>query len=146
MYVNNFLEHTFLSLWAKYKKENSLSESHRNTYMLGLFRGISETLKISKESVKEEYASNKAKSQSQSKSEQLSYENNYQLALKHFDAVTSSKEITAKAFPDEKIVNKSSKVKVSSAGHLDNGYNDGKKVSIRKGLDSDSSDSGKYLK
>lgn len=137
-YVNNFLENCFISSWNAYKKENGLSEKHRNTYMLGLYRGIVENLEKSKEQAKNEYAKQQVQSQNQTDA--------YALALKNFDLITSCNEITKKAFPDTNIKTKTANIGVSDKDHLDNGYDDGKKVAIRKGLNSNSDNSGKLLR
>ena len=43
-YVHGFLKKSFKSLWISYKKDNGLSESSRQSYYYGLFKGLDEQL------------------------------------------------------------------------------------------------------
>lgn len=55
IYIYNFLTTSFKSLWADFKKTNGLDDTKRQSFYIGLHKGLKERLDLSKKSFESEY-------------------------------------------------------------------------------------------
>lgn len=118
-FLNSYLTNSFFNLWHNFYRRNPqvTVSTARESYFLGLYRGLGKKLKEAKEQAEQAIA-NEAKA-------------NYSLVL-----TNSAKELgeaVEKFFPDIKY-SKGSSINVKSDDALNSGFNDGQKINVHAGL------------
>lgn len=118
-YLYDFLTRTFKECWANYKKETKCDNSLKQTYYLGLYRGLDEKLSATRKKVESEYG------------------------------LVVVKDEKLQDFISEQFGKTRSEGRTSVQNRDENAYSSGKadgaNITIRKGISS-SSESGRYLK
>lgn len=120
-YIHSFLTRKFKELWVVYKKENDLPSSYKQSYYAGLMTGLDQQLTEKRQSTEQEYGIVLVDDPALNKFMNDAFNNNLKDSNQKF------------------------KIRVRDRQAMDDGAAAGKNLNIARGLDNDSTNSGRYL-